>query len=164
MLLTNEMIGWEGRSVGILSGFFPHSVQFDRQRERRKESWEPEGSSPHHRRPRLPSSTGKHTREPPPAQVFNNQKPSWAARPRHNNRRSSLTPMRRAHPARQPKLPRGTRRSSVSWLARTVCLCGEKWSLLFKLFGVKSFSKDIIAQGIEIDITAVWSTCLSLPS
>ncbi|XP_046728372.1 LOW QUALITY PROTEIN: Y-box-binding protein 1 [Silurus meridionalis] len=64
---TNPMKVWDVRS-GISSSAFSHSVQFDRQRERRKESREPKGSSPHHRRPRLPSSTGKeHTREPPPA-------------------------------------------------------------------------------------------------
>lgn len=51
------------RSDRISSGIVTRSVQFDRQRERKKESGEPEGSNPQHRRPRLPSRTGKNTLE-----------------------------------------------------------------------------------------------------
>lgn len=51
------------RSDRISSSIVTRSVQFDRQRERKKESGEPEGNNPHHRRPRLPSSTGKNTLE-----------------------------------------------------------------------------------------------------
>lgn len=123
--LTNYITAWEGLWLGIFLRVFSHSSQFDRQRERREESWEPEGSSPHHRRPRLPSRTGKHTREPPPAKAITNQK-TWAARPRHN-RRSLLSSTRRAHPARRKQpFPRGIRRSSVSKLARWTikCKCG----------------------------------------